>query len=56
VLARTLLLHALHFGYSFQWGLNLGAWVAVGALTVVAGWAASHRVLGQKPLEILREE
>jgi len=56
VLARTLLLHALHFGYAFQWGLNLGAWVAVGAMTVVAGWAASHRVLGQKPLEVLREE
>jgi len=37
VLARTLLLHALHFGYAFQWGLNLGAWVAVGGLTVVAG-------------------
>jgi putative ABC transport system permease protein len=56
VLARTLLLHALHFGYSFQWGLNFAAWVGVGGMTVVAGWAASHRVLGQKPLEILREE
>ena len=56
VLARTLLLHALHFGYAFQWWLNLGGWVAVGAMTVIAGWAASHRVLGQKPLEVLREE
>jgi putative ABC transport system permease protein len=25
-------------------------------MTVAAGWLASHRVLGQKPLEILREE
>jgi putative ABC transport system permease protein len=56
VLARTLLLHALHFGYGFQPWLNLGAWVAVGAMTVLAGWLASHRVLGQKPLEVLREE
>jgi putative ABC transport system permease protein len=56
VLARTLLLHALHFGYAFQWWLNLGMWLAVGAMTVAAGWAASHRVLGQKPLEVLREE
>jgi putative ABC transport system permease protein len=56
VLARTLLLHALHFGYGFQPWLNLGGWVAVGAMTVLAGWLASHRVLGQKPLEVLREE
>ena len=56
VLARTLLLHSLHFGYGFQPWLNLGAWLAVGAMTVLAGWLASHRVLGQKPLEVLREE
>lgn len=56
VLARTLLLHALHFGYGFQVWTNLGTWVAVGAMTVAAGWLASHRVLGQKPLEVLREE
>ena len=56
LLARTLLLHALHFDYKFQPWLNIGVWVAVGALTVVAGWLASHRVLGQKPLEVLREE
>jgi putative ABC transport system permease protein len=56
LLARALLLHALHFDYQFQPWTNLAAWVAVGALTVVAGWLASHRVLGQKPLEVLREE
>jgi putative ABC transport system permease protein len=56
LLARNLLIHALHFDYQFQPWLNLGAWVAMGALTVVAGWLASHRVLGQKPLEVLREE
>ncbi|MGA8939867.1 MAG: FtsX-like permease family protein [Acidobacteriaceae bacterium] len=56
LLARTLLLHALHFAYVFQPGLNAAAWLAVGAMTVLAGWLASHRVLGQKPLEVLREE
>ena len=47
VLARTLLLHAMHFGYGFQPWVNLAAWVAVGAMTVLAGWLASHRVLGR---------
>jgi putative ABC transport system permease protein len=56
LLARMLLLRALHFGYGFQPWLNFGALVSVGAMTVAAGWLASHRVLGQKPLEILREE
>jgi putative ABC transport system permease protein len=56
VLARALLLHALHFDYKFQPWLNLGTWIAVGLLTVIAGWLASNRVLGQKPLEVLREE
>ena len=56
VLARVLLVRALHFGYGFQLWLNAGMWVAVGAMTVAAGWLASHRVLGQKPLEVLREE
>ena len=56
LLARWLLRHTLHFAYAFQpWG-NLGAWLAVGAMTVAAGWLASHRVLGQTPLEVLREE
>jgi putative ABC transport system permease protein len=36
-------------------------WCAAGlagtaALTVATGWVASHRILGQKPLEVLREE
>jgi putative ABC transport system permease protein len=53
---RWLLLHAFHFDYNFQPWLNLAAMLSVAALTVIAGWFASHRVLGQKPLEVLREE
>jgi putative ABC transport system permease protein len=56
VLARVLLIKVLHFDYNFQPWLNLVAWATTGALTVAAGWLASHRVLGQKPLEVLREE
>lgn len=56
VLARALLVHQFHFAYKLNWGWNVGALVITAALTVAAGWLASHRVLGQKPLEVLREE
>ena len=56
VVSRILLRRALHFDYHFQPGLTLVAWIAAGVLTVLCGWMASHRVLGQKPLEVLREE
>ena len=56
VASRLLLQRALHFDYHFQPGLNLAAWIGAGLLTVVCGWIASFRVLGQKPLEVLREE
>jgi putative ABC transport system permease protein len=55
-LIARVLLHSLNVAYSVQW-----LWVAIGlggtaALTVITGWAASHRILSQKPLEVLREE
>ncbi len=55
VIARVLLTH-LTVVYHFQWGWALGALVGTAGLTVATGWLASHRILGQKPLEILREE
>ena len=36
--------------------LNLAALLVTAALTIITGWVASHRILGQKPLEVLREE
>ena len=39
-----------------QWGWSATALLLTALLTVVTGWAASHRLLGQKPLEVLREE
>ncbi len=54
--SSILLRRALHFDYSFQPGLTLCFWLGAGLLTIACGWLASHRVLGQKPLEVLREE
>ncbi len=56
IVSRILLHRALHFDYHFQPGLTLSFWLFAGLLTVACGWLASHRVLGQKPLEVLREE
>jgi putative ABC transport system permease protein len=56
LLARVLLRRVFHFDYHFNALWNMGAVLATAALTVAAGWLASHRVLGQKPLEVLREE
>ncbi|HEV2618457.1 MAG TPA: FtsX-like permease family protein, partial [Acidobacteriaceae bacterium] len=55
LIARTLL-HQLSLAYFYQVPLNLAVLLAAAALTVATGWAASHRILGQKPLEVLREE
>ena len=46
----------LNLTFKSELPLNLSALLAVAALTVITGWAASHRVLGQKPLEVLRDE
>ncbi|HEV2645379.1 MAG TPA: FtsX-like permease family protein [Acidobacteriaceae bacterium] len=55
LIARTLL-HQLHLDYHYQLPLNAAVLLGTAALTVATGWAASHRILGQKPLEVLREE
>src|SRR5216683_3340213 len=55
VIARVLL-KRLTVAYHFQWVWTVGALVGTAALTVATGWLASHRILGRKPLEVLREE
>jgi len=50
------LLKALTVPNEIQWQWSLGAIALTAALTVVTGWMASYRILGQKPLEVLREE
>ena len=55
LLARGLL-GRLTVVYHFEPGWTAIALVGTALLTVATGWVASHRVLGQKPLEVLREE
>jgi len=55
LIARVLLTR-LTVVYHFQWAWTLAALLGTAALTVATGWLASHRILGQKPLEVLREE
>jgi len=55
VIARVLLTR-LTVVYHFRWTWSVGALLATAGLMVVTGWLASHRILGQKPLEVLREE
>ncbi len=50
------LLRSLGIPRQIEWAWNLGGLVAISAMTVATGWVASHRILGQKPLEVLREE
>ena len=46
----------LNLTFKAEIPLNLAALLAAATLTVLTGWIASHRILGQKPLEVLREE
>lgn len=55
-LTTRIVLQRLDLAYHFLRLVNLSALVGVSALTVLTGWLASFRVLGQKPLEVLREE
>jgi len=55
VIARVLL-NRMTVTYHFQWDWALLALLGTAGLTVATGWVASHRILGRKPLEVLREE
>jgi putative ABC transport system permease protein len=56
ITAKLVLHYVLKIDYHFQPLLTLFTLFLTAAMTVAAGWLASHRVLGQKPLEVLREE
>jgi putative ABC transport system permease protein len=55
-LIARMLLTRMTVAYHFEWGWTLGGLLGTAALTVATGWMASHRILGRKPLEVLREE
>ena len=55
VIVRVLL-HRLSVPAEMEWGWSAAGLLLTALLTVATGWIASHRILGQKPLEVLREE
>jgi putative ABC transport system permease protein len=55
LLAR-ILLHRMEIGFQIEWLAGFLTLVGTAFLATATGWVASYRILGQKPLEVLREE
>jgi putative ABC transport system permease protein len=55
LLARLLLLR-LDVGFHIEWYATFIALVGTAILATATGWVASYRILGLRPLEVLREE
>jgi putative ABC transport system permease protein len=55
-LLSRVLLHRLDVAFHIEWLATAIALVGTAVLATVTGWAASFRILGQKPLQVLREE
>jgi putative ABC transport system permease protein len=50
------LLRKLEVGFHIEWTATLVALVGTAVLATATGWIASYRILGLRPLEVLREE
>lgn len=55
-LLTRVLLRRMDIGFHIEWLATLVALIGAALLATATGWAASYRILGQKPLEVLREE
>jgi putative ABC transport system permease protein len=55
-LLSRILLHRMDVVFLRDVRGSLTAVLGTAALAVATGWIASFRILGQKPLEVLREE
>ncbi|HVU47563.1 MAG TPA: FtsX-like permease family protein [Terracidiphilus sp.] len=55
ILTRVLL-RRLDVGFHIEWGATMLALFGTAALATATGWIASYRILGLRPLEVLREE
>jgi putative ABC transport system permease protein len=55
-LLTKVLLHRLDLGFHVEWRATLIAMVGTAVLATATGWIASYRILGLRPLEVLREE
>jgi putative ABC transport system permease protein len=56
LIVRALSHRVFNVAYQVEWGWCALALLGTAVLAVGTGWVASHRILGQKPLEVLREE
>jgi putative ABC transport system permease protein len=55
-LLTRVLLRKLEVGFHIEWTATLVALVGTAVLATGTGWIASYRILGLRPLEVLREE
>lgn len=55
-LLTRVLLHKMDVGFRIEWAATAVALVGTAVLATATGWIASYRILGLRPLEVLREE
>jgi len=55
-LLTQVLLHKLDVGFQIEWLATLVALLGTAVLATATVWIASYRILGLRPLEVLREE
>jgi len=55
-LLTRILLHRLDVDFRIEWGATFVALAGTAVLATATGWIASYRILGLRPLEVLREE
>ena len=55
-LLTRVLLHRLDVAFQIEWSATLMALVGTSVLATATGWIASYRILGLRPLQVLREE
>jgi len=55
-LLTRVLLHRMGVKFQIEWPATFIALAGTAALATVTGWIASHRILGLRPLEVLRDE
>ena len=55
-LLTRVLLHRLQTAFHIEWTATAVALVGTAVLATATGWLASYRILGLRPLEVLREE
>lgn len=55
-LLTRVLLQRMQVGFHIEWRATVVALVGTAVLATATGWIASYRILGLRPLEVLREE